>query len=147
MKFRRERRLKVRARMDLVPLVTIMFQLLLFFILGSTFAVHSTLNFEYAAAPGPVSFEQKDISVTLAYEESGDGRIYVNDKEVDGLEDLGQVLKEAATRRPNLLLLIRPDARIESSRLIEVLGLAQQAGISRYRIAAQQPADSGTGTP
>jgi biopolymer transport protein ExbD len=133
--------------MDLVPLVTVMFQLLLFFILGSTFAVNSSINFEYATAPGPVSFEQKDISVTLAYDESGEGRIYVNDREVAGLEGLGQVLKEAAAHRPDLLLLIRPDARIESSRLIEVLGLAQQVGISRYRIAAQPAANVPAGTP
>jgi len=146
-RFRREKRLKVHAAIDMAPLVAALFQLLLFFILGSTFAVHTTLNFEYAKAPGPVSYEQKDLSVTLTYEEDGESRIFVNDEAVASLGELGRVLAEARSVRPNLLLLLRPDARVPSSRLIEILGLAQSVGIDRYQVAAQPAGEPATGTP
>lgn len=147
MRFRREKRLRVRAAIDMAPLVTVLFQLLLFFILGSTFAVHTTLNFEYAKAPGSVSYEQKDLSVTLTYEEGGESRIFVNDEAVASLGELGRVLAEARSVRPNLLLLLRPDARVPSSRLIEVLGLAQSVGIDRYQVAAQPAGEPASDAP
>jgi hypothetical protein len=40
------------------------------------------------------------------------------------------------------MVLIRPDKQIESSRLIEVLGIANSCGIERYGIAALPAEDA-----
>ncbi len=52
------------------------------------------------------------------------------------MEELSRVLSEARADRPDIMVLVRPDGRIESARLIEVLGIANSVGIERYGIAA-----------
>ena len=39
--------------------------------------------------------------------------------------------------RPDLMVLIRPDARVETRRLVRVFGIASSVGIERFGIAAQ----------
>ena len=140
MKFRRTKRLKVRAGLDMTPLINVVLLLLLFFMLSSTFSVHSTIPIQAAAAPGAPAYDEKDLTVTLVYGEGGpDGKgpVYVNDVALASMDELSRVLAEAHAERPDIRVLIRPDARVESGRLIEVLGLVHDAGIDRYRIAAQ----------
>ena len=141
MKLSRSRKLEQRVNLDMTPLIDCVFQLILFFMLSSTFVVQSSINIEMATARGVVAYEQKDLSITLGYGEGGpDGRgpIFVNDVEIMEIEELSHVLAQAYAERPDIMVLIRPDRRIESARLIEVLGIANSVGIQRYGIAAQQ---------
>ncbi|MEA3365894.1 MAG: biopolymer transporter ExbD, partial [Candidatus Hydrogenedentes bacterium] len=62
---------KVKAQLDLTPLVDVVFQLILFFMLSSTFVVQSTVNIEVPEAPGATTLEKKDLTITLAYGEGG----------------------------------------------------------------------------
>lgn len=144
MKFKRPQKLKVRVSLDMTPMIDVVFQLILFFMLSSTFVVQNAINIKMAEAKGAASYEQKDISVTLQYGPGGPdnrGPVFVNDTEIRDMAELSRVLAEAHTDRPDLMVLIRPDARIESARLIEVLGIANSVGIERYGIAAQPPPD------
>ena len=143
MTFRRQQRLKPRAVVDVTPMINVVFLLVLFFVLSSTFVAQNAINIRMATAEGAVTYEQRDLVITLAYGEGGpegNGPVYVNDVEVQSMDELGRVLAEARAERPNIKVLIRPDARIESGRLIEVLGIANGAGIERYGIAAQPAA-------
>ncbi len=142
MTFRRTRALKVKASLDMTPYLNVVFQLILFFMLGSAFVVHNSINIRMAEAQGAKTFEQKDLSITLMYGEGGPegkGPIYVNDIEVKDMSQLSALLAQARAENEDLMVLIRPDARIESARLIEVLGIATSVGIERYGIAAQPP--------
>lgn len=144
MTFRRARRLRVKASLDMTPYLNIVFQLILFFMLGSTFVVHNSINIRMAEAKGAKTFEQKDLSITLMYGEGGPegkGPIYVNDVQVKDMNELSSILAQARAEREDLMVLIRPDARIESARLIEVLGIATSVGIERYGIVAQPPSE------
>jgi biopolymer transport protein ExbD len=142
MRFREKDKRKVRANVDLTPLIDVVFQLLIFFMLSSTFVVQSSIQIEMPKAQGAVALEQKDIAITLAHGEGGPGGkglIYVDDVEVDSLRDLSLILAEHREKRPDTMVLIRPDARVETARLVEVLGIANSVGIERYGIAAQPP--------
>jgi len=144
MKFERTKKYKTRVNLDLTPLIDVVFQLILFFMLSSTFVVQSAINIRMAEAKGAVQYEQKDLSITLQDGEGGPGNkgpVYVNNTEVQSMEELSNVLAEARKERPDIMVLIRPDRRIESARLIEVLGIANSVGIERYGIAAQPAAD------
>lgn len=137
-RMRKDRR--VRPSLDMTPLIDVVFQLILFFMLSSTFVVQSSVNIEMAEAKGAVAFEQKDLSITLAYGEGGPGGrgpIYVNNIEIQDMGELSRVLSEAHAESPDIKVLVRPDARIQSARLIEVLGIAHSVGIERCGIAAQ----------
>ena len=47
---------------------------------------------------------------------------------------------QISTLRPGIMLLVRTDARIETGRLVEVLGIASSVGITNFGIQAR-PAD------
>lgn len=144
MKFKREKKLQVKAALDMTPMIDVVFQLILFFMLSSTFVVQSAINIQMAEAKGAVQYEQKDLSITLQYGEGGPdnrGPVFVNNVEIASMEELSRILAEAHAERPEIMVLIRPDRHIESARLIEVLGIANSVGIERYGIAAQPTAD------
>lgn len=144
MKFRRDRKRRINPNLDMTPLIDVVFQLLIFFMLSSTFVVQSSIQIEMPEAEGAAQLEQKDLSVTLAYGTGGPedkGKIYVNNEEVPSIEELTRILSEEVLERPDLLLLIRTDTRTETGRLVEVLGIAKSVGIKKSAIAAQPPDD------
>ena len=144
MKFRRDRKRRINPNLDMTPLIDVVFQLLIFFMLSSTFIVQSTIQIEMPEAEGAAQLEQKDLSVTLAYGTGGPdgkGKIYVNSKEVPSIEELTRILSERAAERPDIMLLVRTDARTDTGRLVEVLGIASSVGIQKFGIGAQPPDD------
>lgn len=137
-----KRRHKIKAGFDLTPLVTVMLNLLIFFILSSTFVVQSSIQVQTPVAEGVSQFEAKDLSVTLQFGEGGpdgQGRIYVNNDEILSWDALSERLGEEIRQRPNARVLIRPDARIETGRLVRVLGIASTAHVQYYAIATEPP--------
>jgi biopolymer transport protein ExbD len=146
MKFRPvvEEKRKVRANLDLTPLIDVVFNLIIFFMLSSTFVVQSSIQIETPIAEGSESLEQKDVSITLQYGDGGpdgEGRVYLDNDEILDWADLSQRLSEAMAANPKAMVLIRPDARIETGRLVQVLGIATSVGVERYGIAAEPPPD------
>ena len=145
MKFREINKRKVRATVDLTPLIDVVFQLLIFFMLSSTFVIQSSIQIEMPQAEGAVALERKDLSITLQYGDGGpdgQGRIYVDNTEVQSMRELSQILAAEKSERADVMVLIRPDARVQTARLVEVLGVASSVGIERYGIAAQPPQES-----
>ncbi|MBN2308983.1 MAG: biopolymer transporter ExbD [Candidatus Hydrogenedentes bacterium] len=131
---------KIRANVDLTPLIDVVFLLLIFFMLSTTFVVQSSIQIEMPEADGSTELEQKDLSITLAYGTDGPdggGKIYVNKDEVASMNELSERLAAELEQRPEVFVLIRPDARVETRRLVRVLGIASSVGIERYGIAAQ----------
>ncbi len=142
MRFERDRKRKTQAKVDLTPLIDIVFQLLIFFMLSATFVVQSSIQIEVPEAEGAVALEQKDLSVTITYGTGGpdnQGPVYVNDVRIDTWGELSRTLAEAHAERNDVLVLIRPDRRVPTERLVRVLGIAGSVGIERYGIAAQPP--------
>lgn len=145
MKFRRGERKRRGASLDLTPLIDVVFQLVLFFMLSSTFVVQSSIQIEMPEAEGGQAFEEKDLSVTITHGVGGpdnEGEVYVNSVPVESWAELSRKLAVAHTERKELVLLIRPDARVPTERLVRVLGIASSVGIERYGIAAQPPEGS-----
>ncbi len=133
---------KVRASLDLTPLINVVFQLLVFFMLSSTFVVQSSIQIETPVAEGSEALEQKDLTVTLQYGDGGPdgkGRVYVDNNEITSWAELSNRIADEMATRPEAMVLIRPDARIETGRLVQVLGIATSVGVERYGIAAEPP--------
>jgi biopolymer transport protein ExbD len=143
-KFRKRHPQRRAPNPDLTPLIDVVFQLLLFFMLSSTFVVQTSIQIEMPEAEGATQLEKKDLSVTLAYGTDGPdgkGKIFVNSDEIPSMEALTQRLSEEAQRQPDIQMLVRSDARTDTGRLVEVLGIATSVGIEKYGIYAQPPED------
>ena len=144
MKFRRDKKRRVNPHVDLTPLIDVVFQLLIFFMLSATFVVQSSIQIEMPEAEGAAQLEQKDLSVTLAYGTGGPdgrGKIYVDSVEVPTIEELTRILSERVAERPDIMLLVRTDTRTNAGRLVEVLGIANSVGIQKTGIGARPPDD------
>ena len=133
---------RVRASLDLTPLIDVVFQLLVFFMLSSTFVVQSSIQIEVPVAEGSDALETKDLSITLQYGDGGpdgNGRVYVDNDEIASWAELSRRIADEMAARPEAMVLIRPDSRIETGRLVQVLGIATSVGVERYGIAAEPP--------
>ncbi len=145
MRFTHADRRRIKANVELTPLIDVVFQLLIFFMLSSTFVVQTSIPVEIPKAQGAENLEQKDFSITLLPGEGGPdnaGKIYfkgVEEVEITSWRELANALREAHHQQPEALVLIRADENIRHGRLVRVLGTANRVGIRHYGIAAQPP--------
>lgn len=142
MKFRQQTKRRVSPNVDLTPLIDVVFQLLIFFMLSATFVVQTSIQIEMPQAEGAANLESKDLSITLAYGPGGPGDrgpVYVDDVSIASMEELTRVLEERIADEPETMLLIRTDSRNDAGRLVEVLGIATSVGISKIGIGAELP--------
>jgi biopolymer transport protein ExbD len=140
MKFKKEiGNHREQPKLDLTPMIDVVFQLLIFFMLSATFVVQSSIQIELPEAKGATTVEKKELSITLAYGTDGPegkGKIFLDEVSVESLGEMTAFIQEKVTANPDLLVLIRPDARSDAGRLIEVLGILNSLGISQSSIVA-----------
>lgn len=144
MQFAERRKRKIQATVELTPLIDVVFQLLIFFMLSATFVVQSSIPIEVPEAEGGATLDQKDLSITIAYGVGGPedkGAIYVNTAPIDTWSQLSRKLAAVAAENPEVMVLLRPDARVPTERLVKVMGIANASGIAHYGIAAERPSE------
>lgn len=144
MKFKKETAHREQPKLDLTPMIDVVFQLLIFFMLSATFVVQSSIQIEMPEAKGATNLEKKELSITLAYGidgPKGRGKTYVDETPVESLEELTQIVSQRVSDNPDLVVLIRSDEKSETGRLIEILGILNSLGITTSSIAAQPAAD------
>ncbi len=128
MKFRDLRR--VQAQPGMTAMIDIIFLLLLFFVLSSSFIVQPGIKINL---PRTVSTEQpirKDLILIVAR----DRRIFLNNKQVS-LEALwGRLIEELKFQRQGTLVL-RADRDVPHGFVVRIMDVAKQAGASRIAIA------------
>jgi len=142
MRFPRNSGLKVRAALDMTSMVNVVLLLLLFFMVSSSFVVQSSVPIELVQSEGTAQIERRDMTITLAAGEGGPdngGGVFVGETEMGDWADLRTALVELKKNNPEALVMLRPDRKVPTERLMRVLGIASGAGITHYGIAAQQP--------
>jgi biopolymer transport protein ExbD len=148
MKFRRQTKRKVAPNVDLTPLIDVVFQLLIFFMVTSTFVMQTAVPVEVAetSAAEQIS-ENRHFTITLMAGEGGPegaGKVFLfdgtSDLEVETWEYLEGRLAELRQAEENPVVHIRPDKGVSSGRLLHVAGLVVAAEIKQYAFVAQPPA-------
>ena len=116
-----------RGRIEMLPLIDIVFLLLVFFIYSMlSMVVHRGIPIDLPEAT--TSRVDKSDYLSLSIEE--DGSIYV-DKERVALSSLPDALRQRRVEQPDLKLFIGGDRAVRYEKVIEVLDVVRQAGISR----------------
>ena len=123
-----------KARIEMLPLIDIVFLLLVFFIYAMlSMAVHHGLPVEL-----PVSSSAKiDKKLVLAVTVKTDGSIFIN-KEPVSLENLTNILKARARGRPDPGVLLFADRTLSYQKLFQVLDKIKLAGLSRISLQAEK---------
>lgn len=124
------------SEINMTPLIDVMLVLLVIFIITAPLMV-SAVKVELPQAEGTqAAAVPQSVSVAL----DAAGGTYLDDQSVTTLE-LGAALAEAAKRSPLTEVQLRADTTVPYGRVVEVMGLAHQAGLNRIGFVAQpQPA-------
>lgn len=123
--------------LNLTPLIDVVFLLLIFFMVTTTFDRETQLKIELPQASG----EQKQATKALEVSIDSKSRFFINDKELvnSGLETIKKALKQAAGDQKNPPLLISADGQATHQSVITVLDAAGQLGFVNITFAANQP--------
>ena len=125
---------------NVTPLVDVMLVLLVIFILATPLmASRLALNLPKTATPGAAT-AQPAASVNIALD--AQGKTYWGEEAIDPAS-LPQRLQQAAQRDPGTEVQLRADTAVPYGRVVQVIGQAQQAGLSRIGFVA----DPASGAP
>ena len=131
---------KRKARVEMLPLIDVVFLLLVFFIYAMlSMAVHRGLTVELPASATAELDREQILSVTVKH--TGAGAEYFVDEEPVVLSEMASFLKDRAAAatsasgsEPGVLLFA--DKQIDYQRLFMVLDQINQAGLSRISLQA-----------
>jgi biopolymer transport protein TolR len=117
---------------NMTPLVDVMMVLLVIFIITAPLlssSIRLDLPKAENASPGDVPK-----FVTLVVDKSG--QAYLNDQKIE-LPALALSLTETAKQNPDTEVQLRADASVPYGTVVEVMGLAQKAGLNRIGFVAE----------
>lgn len=131
MKFRR--RFDIKSGIDLTPMIDIVFNLLIFFMVGTTIIETPQIEISLPKSTSAVGAEKNE---TIIISISKDGKQYINGYEVENLDNN---LKELASTEGELEkpIEIRSDEDVRTQVLISVIDSVKNAGFTRLSIATE----------
>jgi biopolymer transport protein ExbD len=121
MEFERPQRIKMH--LDISPLIDIVFQLLLFFMLTSNFMTDRGFKLNLPQAATGAAQREKQPVVLLIDQQK---RIYLDHKEVQ-LKELTQTLTAKLQSRQNKTVVLKADETVPMGLAVRVMDLARQA--------------------
>lgn len=137
MKFRRQRTSEVGV--NLTPLIDVVFLLLIFFMVSTTFTRETQLTIDLPEAQGaPREAAQQPVEILVA--EDGSYRVNgrpVADRQFRSLQAALYSVSAGDTTRP---LVIAADAQAPHADVVRAMDAAGQMGFARLSIATREPA-------
>ncbi len=124
---------------NLTPLIDVVFLLLIFFMVSTTFKDDGRLRLELPRADGEPAAAEEITLIEVIIDRFG--RYYVNDAQVvdTDLATVEKALIGAAGERRDLPVLIKADARTPHQAVMRVLDAASQLGLVKIAFATSQP--------
>lgn len=113
--------------LDFVPMVDVLFNLLIFFLLATTIAqVEREMNIAlpFASASGPISAALRELVVNV----DAQGRILVSGQPVP-VEDFRKIVIQAVAANPEQKVTVRGDRATAYADIVTVLDACKNAGV------------------
>ena len=125
-------------KFDLTPLIDVVFQLLIFFMLTTTFInVESGVKVDLPSGDFAAVSEKRNVVVTI----TENNVIYLNNHLIDP-NYLIEKLKDETRDSPNPLVVLEADQNVTHGKVVRVMDLIKKSGIERIAIATK-PRDEG----
>ncbi len=124
---------------DVTPLIDVVFLLLIFFMVSTTFERESQILIELPEATGEeVEHQKEELDITINIS----GTFFVNQREVVNteIETLKQAIRKAVGERRNLPVIINADARTPHQSVMTAMDAASQLGLTKMTFSAHRPA-------
>ena len=123
MAFGRSRR--EAPRVDVTPLIDIIFQLVLFFMVSTTFVTTQGIEVDLPRASAEAVLRDKgDLRVQVTTE----GSVFIDDQAVTWAQ-LREQVQQAARAEPGTLVVIKADRDVDHGRVVAIMDLARSYGL------------------
>ena len=130
MKFKRRTELK-KGQLDIAPLIDVVFLLLIFFMLTSSFIFQPGIKVNLPKAVTSEALHEKSLVILVTNTDV----IYLNDRAITTKELISRLRIAAKEKKP---LLIKADSRASMGKIVEIWDMCRDAGISQINIATSQ---------
>ena len=124
--------------LDLTPLIDVVFLLLIFFMVSTTFDRETQLKIDLPEASAVETEEaiKQQIAITV----DSEGRFFVDQRELitHDLPTLARAIEKAATGRKDLTLVISSDRNAPFQAAITIMDAAAQINMTRLSFIARQ---------
>ena len=117
---------------NVTPLVDVMLVLLVIFIITAPL-MSSAIRLDLPKAEGVTALEAPKF-VTLVVDKAG--QAYLNDQKLE-MSALAERLAQTAQQNPDTEIQLRADEQVPYGKVVEVMGLAQKAGLNRIGFVAE----------
>jgi biopolymer transport protein ExbD len=128
--FRRKARAEVAI--NIAPLIDVIFLLVIFFAVSTTFLETSGLQLELPKSTSTAERTVEDITVVLA----ADGRLSLGDEEIDR-EQLARALRERLAGAERKVVVLRADTNTSHGEVVGVMDLIRESGAEALTVAAR----------
>ncbi len=129
------------SEINVTPLVDVMLVLVVIFIITAPLLASSIkLDLPRTDAAKPNAVPQ---FVTLVVDRTG--QAFLNDQPVSARE-MAQSLRQSATTNPDTEVQLRADQSVPYGRIVELMGIAQKAGLNRIGFVADAAAEPAPAT-
>ncbi|MDQ3059135.1 MAG: biopolymer transporter ExbD [Pseudomonadota bacterium] len=132
---------KPMSDINVTPLVDVMMVLVVIFIITAPLLA-STIRLDLPRTEAATSVETPRF-VTLVVDKSG--QAFLNDEPL-ALDELARQLLQTARQHPDTEVQLRADQAVPYGKVVEVMGLAQKAGLNRIGFVADPTPATGAGT-
>ena len=119
------------TQLDIAPLIDVVFQLIVFFLLTSNVIAQPGIKVHLPKAVTSEAVQERSLVMLV----TGENLVYLDDRLIT-LSELRDRLGQAA--KENLPVLIKADRGASLGRVVEVWDLCRESGISQINIATNQ---------
>lgn len=125
-------RTKRKVLINITSLIDVLFLLLIFFMVSSTFLEQPGIKLELPHAQSAVVIQQRDY--TLYLDKSGE--MFLNEEKVT-LNNLGNYLKQALPQMEEGALILKADQDASHGMVVKVMDIAKRSGVKKLIIGTK----------
>jgi biopolymer transport protein ExbD len=120
------------AEIDMTPMLDVVFIMLIFFIVTTSFVKESGVTVDKPYAP--TAIKKKNASIFVAIKE--DGTIWVSKKEID-VKNLRALIEDIKLENPDGQIVVQADKRAKNGKLLKAIDAIKAAGVKDVSVAAR----------
>ena len=128
---------------DVTPLIDIIFQLVLFFMVSTTFVTTSGFEVDLPRSSSQNVIRERDEAKLWI---TAEGSIFLDEQPMDW-PGLVRALGTIAKQSPATLVIIKADKNVDHGRVVAVMDLARSHGLHQLAIATEVPQEGAGGDP
>jgi biopolymer transport protein ExbD len=127
---------------DLTPMIDVVFILLIFFMVSTTFQKESQIKIELPEASGAPAEERKELLEIVI---DADGRYFIDQQQVVNteLDTLKRAIQNYLGEQKDLPVVIRADRMTPYESVVRAMDATAQLGLVKMSLATSQPESGG----